>query len=78
MAQSKLLNQLTDTIRTRHYSIRTGQAYIKWVKNFILFHNKRHPGEMGEEEISAYLTFLAVKRKVAASTQNSPREIKKL
>lgn len=70
MAQSKLLNELTDAIRARHYSIRTEQAYGKWVKNFILFHNKKHPAEMGEKEISEYLTFLAVKRKVAASTQN--------
>ena len=70
MAQSRLLNELTDAIRTRHYSIRTEQAYVKWVKNFVLFHNKKHPAEMGENEISEYLTFLAVKRKVAASTQN--------
>lgn len=70
MAQLKLLNELTDAIRTRHYSIRTEQAYGKWAKNFILFHNKRHPAEMGEKEISEYLTFLAVKRKVAAPTQN--------
>ena len=78
MSQSKLMSQLTDAIRTRHYSIRTEQAYVKWVKNFILFHKKKHPVEMGEKEISEYLTFLAVKSKVAASTQNSPREIKKL
>ena len=70
MAQSKLLHELTDAIRTRHYSIRTEQAYVKWVKNFMLFHQKKHPAEMGEKEISEYLTFLAVKRQVAASTQN--------
>ncbi len=70
MAQSKLLNQLTDVIRARHYSIRTEQAYVRWVKNFILFHNKKHPADMGEKEISEYLTFLAVKSHVAASTQN--------
>jgi len=70
MTQPKLLNQLADAIRARHYSIRTEHAYVKWVKNFILFHNKRHPNEMGEKEISQYLTFLAVKRNVAVSTQN--------
>jgi len=43
MSQSKLLNLLINTIRTKHYSIRTEQAYVKWVKNFILYHNKKHP-----------------------------------
>ena len=63
MAQSKLLNQLTDTIRTRHYSIRTEQAYIKWVKNFILFHNKRHPVEMGSDELNSVPYFPGSKMK---------------
>jgi len=67
---AKLLNELADAIRTRHYSIRTEQAYVKWVKNFVLFHNKKHPADMGEKEISEYLTYLAVKKRVAASTQN--------
>ncbi len=66
----KLLDQLRDTIRRKHYSIRTEQAYVSWAKRFILFHNKRHPREMGREEVEAFLTYLAVQRRVAASTQN--------
>jgi integron integrase len=66
----KLLDQVRDTIRTLHYSYRTEQAYIDWIRRYILFHNKRHPKDMGAYEISAFLTYLAVKGKVAASTQN--------
>jgi len=61
---------MSDAIRSRHYSLRTEQSYTQWVRRFILFHNKRHPGNMGEKEISSFLTDLAVNRKVAASTQN--------
>jgi len=68
--KKKLLIQLRDEIRTRHYSIRTEEAYTQWVKRFILFHNKRHPAEMGADEISSFLTHLAVYERVAASTQN--------
>ena len=66
----KLLEQVKDYIRLKHYSIRTEEAYINWIRRFILFHNKRHPMEMGEKEIKEYLTNLAVEGKVAASTQN--------
>ena len=66
----KLLNRLRDTIRAKHYSIRTEDAYHDWVKRFILFHNKRHPETMGVSEINAFLTHLAVQENVAASTQN--------
>jgi hypothetical protein len=66
----KLLDQVSDALRTRHYSYRTEQTYIDWIKRYILFHNKRHPNEMGENEIRAFITHLAVKRKVAISTQN--------
>ena len=66
----KLLDQVRDAIRTRHYSYRTEEAYVGWIKRFILFHNKRHPAEMGKPEIEQFLTALAVKRNVAASTQN--------
>src|SRR5215213_617427 len=66
----KLLDQVRDAIRTLHYSIRTEEAYLLWVKKFILFHRKRHPLEMGEQEVSEFLTHLAVDRNVAASTQN--------
>jgi integron integrase len=66
----KLLDQVHDAIRLRHYSIRTEQAYTDWIKRFILFHDKRHPREMGEEEVSQFLTYLARHDNVAASTQN--------
>ena len=66
----KLLDQLSDTLRTRHYSYRTEQAYLDWVRRFILFHQKRHPAAIGEVEIRAFLTHLATDRNVAASTQN--------
>ncbi len=68
--QSAFLTEVAGVIRTRHYSIRTEQAYVDWVRRFILFHGKRHPREMGEKEVAAFLTHLAVKRNVAASTQN--------
>jgi len=57
-------------IRTRHYSIRTEESYLQWVRRFILFHGKRHPADMGAPELEAFLTHLAVERSVAASTQN--------
>ena len=66
----KLLDQLRQAIRSRHYSRRTEQAYTLWVRRFIYFHHLRHPDEMGEAEINAYLTHLAVVEKVSASTQN--------
>ena len=66
----KLLDQLRDAIRLKHYSIRTETAYVDWVKRFILFHNKRHPKDLGAPEITAFLTHLAVNETVAASTQN--------
>jgi integron integrase len=65
-----LLDQVRDVIRRKHYSIRTEQAYIDWIKRFILFHHKRHPAEMAESEITEFLTHLAVKANVAAATQN--------
>jgi integron integrase len=65
----RLLDQLRDRLRLRHYSLRTEQAYVHWVKRYILFHGKRHPAEMGKAEVEAFLTHLAVERHVAASTQ---------
>ncbi|MBU0567906.1 integron integrase [bacterium] len=70
MAKPKLLDQVRNLIRVKHYSIRTEEAYVNWIRRFILFHNKRHPNEMGEPEVSQFLTHLAVKGKVSASTQN--------
>ena len=67
---SQLLDQMRDRIRTLHYSIRTEDSYVLWAKQFILFHRKRHPLEMGEAEVGEFLTYLAVERNVAASTQN--------
>jgi integron integrase len=66
----KLLDRLKEALRTRHYSPRTENTYCQWVKRFIFFHNVRHPAEMAEPEINAFLTHLAVKHKVSASTQN--------
>ena len=66
----KLLEQVRDVIRRKHYSIRTEQAYIDWIKRFIIYHGKRHPGEMAEEEVAEFLTHLARHLNVAASTQN--------
>jgi len=66
----KLLDQVRDVVRKKHYSIRTEQAYVQWIRRFILFHNKRHPKDMREIEISQYISYLATSRKVASSTQN--------
>lgn len=68
--QPKLLDQVREKIRLRHYSIRTETAYVNWIKRFILFHNKKHPLSMGKEQVEAFLTHLAIKRRVASSTQN--------
>jgi integron integrase len=71
MSQPKrLLDQVRDAIRLKHYSIRTEQAYVDWITRYILFHNKRHPKDMGAPEVQAFLTHLAVDLKVSASTQN--------
>ncbi len=70
MARSPLLEQLRIALRVRHYSIRTEQAYLGWVRRFILFHGKRHPAAMGAHEITAFLNHLASERHVSASTQN--------
>jgi Phage integrase, N-terminal SAM-like domain len=66
----KLLDQVRDAIRLKHYSYRTEQSYVGWVRRYILFHNKTHPKDMGGTEVEAFLTHLAVKENVAASTQN--------
>ena len=66
----KLLDQVRDAIRVRHYSYRTEEAYVQWIRRFILFHNKQHPKNMEAVEVEAFLTYLAVHNRVAASTQN--------
>lgn len=70
MSQSRLMDQVREVIRVHHYSIRTEEAYCQWIRRFIYFHNKRHPRDMGEAEITAFLTHLAVNRDVSSSTQN--------
>jgi len=66
----KLLEQVQDVIRLKHYSYQTEKTYIYWIRRYILFHNKRHPKDMGSAEIEGFLTHLAVHENVAASTQN--------
>ena len=66
----KLMAQMREALRARHYSSRTEQAYCHWVRRYIFFHGVRHPAEMGEAEINAFLTELAVRENVSASTQN--------
>ena len=66
----KLLDLVRDAIRLKHYSIRTERTYIDWIRRYIYFHNKQHPKDLQERHISRFLTYLAVDRKVAASTQN--------
>lgn len=64
------MHRMTSALRARHYSLRTEEAYLEWVRRFIHFHRMRHPLEMGEPEINEFLTHLAVDGKVSASTQN--------
>jgi integron integrase len=68
--QPRLLDRVRLAVRVRHYSLRTEEAYVAWVKRFVLFHGKRHPQAMGEPEINAFLSDLAVRQGVSASTQN--------
>lgn len=66
----KLLDRLREAIRLRHYGRRTEEAYVGWVRRYILFHHKRHPAEMAEREVTAFLSHLAQERQVSSSTQN--------
>jgi hypothetical protein len=66
----KLLDQVRDLIRMKHYSYRTEETYVQWIRRHILFYDKCHPNEMGVPEIEAFLTHLAVQQNVAAATQN--------
>jgi len=65
----RLLDRVREAVRVRHYSLRTEEAYVGWIRRFILFHHKRHPSVMGAGEVNAFLTHLAVGENVAASTQ---------
>lgn len=73
MQQPRLLDQVRDRIRRKHYSMRTEDAYLHWIKRFIFFHGKRHPREMGAPEVEKFLTHLAVAGRVSASTQNQAK-----
>lgn len=73
VAKPKLLDQLRIVIRTRHYSLRTEETYVDWARRYILFHDKRHPKDMGANEVEAFLSHLAVERHVSASTQNQAK-----
>ncbi|RLB63779.1 MAG: integrase, partial [Deltaproteobacteria bacterium] len=70
MQKPRLLDQVREVCRVRHYSPRTEKAYIHWIKRYIFYHNKRHPRDMGANEINAFLSWLATSRNVAAATQN--------
>ena len=69
-SKPKLLDEVQNKIRLKHYSIRTEQSYVQWIKRVIIFHNKRHTRDMGEKEITEFLTHLAVREHVSSSTQN--------
>lgn len=66
----KLLDQVSEALRTKHYAYRTEQTYVDWIKRYIIFHKKRHPKDMGANEIREFIAYLAAERKVATSTQN--------
>jgi integron integrase len=70
MGKPRLLEQVRQSLRLRHYSYRTEEQYLSWIRRFILFHHKRHPREMGAAEVEAFLNDLAVRGQVAAATQN--------
>ena len=70
MPAVKLLDRVREQLRLKHYSYRTEETYLHWIRRYIIFHQKRHPNEMGDEEIRAFLIHLAEKDQVAASTQN--------
>src|SRR5690349_16794693 len=71
--QPKLLDQVRGLMRGRHYSLRTEESYVNWIRRFVQFHGLRHPRDMGRAEVERFLTHLAVEEQVAASTQNQAR-----
>lgn len=70
MGQSPFIEKIRAILRTKHYSIQTEKTYLLWIKGFIIFNQKRHPKVLGEQEVTDFLTYLAVKRHVTSSTQN--------
>lgn len=69
-AAPKLLDQVREKIRYKHYSLSTEQVYVSWIKQYIIFHSKQHPSDLGGRDVEAFLTYLATKRHVSSSTQN--------
>ena len=69
----KLLDQVRDKLRVKHYAIRTEQSYVDWIKRYIYFHSKTHPKDLGAQDVEAFLTHFAVASKVSASTQNQAK-----
>ena len=69
-SKPKLLDQIRQLMRLRHYSLRTEEAYVDWIRRYILFHGKRHPRDLAGSDIASFLSSLAIKGQVAASTQN--------
>ena len=72
-AAPRLIPSVRNAIRRKHYSLRTEQAYIEWIKRYVVFHGKQHPSALGAAEVEAFLTHLAVDARVAASTQNQAK-----
>lgn len=70
MSSPRLLDQVRTAARVRHMSLRTEQSYVRWIYRFVVFHDKRHPREMGAPEVAAFLSNLATEQRVSASTQN--------
>ena len=70
MSSPRLLDQVRDRLRVKHYSMRTEETYLQWIRRFIYFHDKKHPRDMGASQVEAFLSDLATRGKVAASTQN--------
>src|SRR3954466_12530560 len=68
--KARLLDQVREVLRVKHYALRTEEVYVLWIKRYIFFHQKRHPREMGAAEVQAFLSDLAVTQRVSASTQN--------
>ena len=66
----KLFDRIREVIRLKHYSLSTEKTYVSWVKRYLLFHNMRHPREMGRQEVESFLSYLATTCRVASSTQN--------
>lgn len=69
----RLLDRVRAEIRARHYSIRTEDTYVDWIRRYILFHHKRHPQDMGATHVNEFLSYLATDRGVSASTQNQAK-----